>query len=308
MKTVGEWEQTDQEQTWEAADSTQPTEPSESAETAELLEAFMKVAPYLNDLISDDVTVGVYDTEKLLMNIPGKTFALQVTPGDPLQEGDIITTAIRTNTHQSMIVPKELFGFPLIARAVPLHDKQGLVVGGVGIGSSMERANVLYEITANLSSVVEQVSATTNSMASEISKLNEQMRGISVQAKDVSDSTGEIEQIALAVKKIADQSNILGLNASIEAARVGEAGRGFAVVANEVRNMASNSRENAEKIKHTTDSIRELIEHLQTSIELINQTMESQASATQQISATMIEVSDNTQKLADLAEEAFQSK
>lgn len=290
MNTLEEWEQT------------------ETEKKADLLEAFIKVAPYLNGLISDDITVGVYDTEKLLMNAPARTFSLQVTAGDPLQDGDVITAAIRTDSPQSMMVPKELFGFPLIARAIPLHDEAGRVIGGVGVGSSMERANSLYEITANLSSVVEQVSVTTQSIATEIGNLNEQMRAISVQAKDVSESTGEIEQIALAVKKIADQSNILGLNASIEAARVGDAGRGFAVVANEVRNMASSSRDNAEKIKKTTDSIRDLIIHLQTSIELINQTMENQAAATQEISATMVEVSDNTQKLAELAEEAFLTK
>ncbi|MFS0554879.1 methyl-accepting chemotaxis protein [Brevibacillus sp. 179-C9.3 HS] len=275
---------------------------------AELLEAFIKVAPYLNDLITDDITIGVYDTERLLRNVPAKTFSLQVKPGDPLQEGDVITNAIRKNAKQAMMVPKELFGFPLVARAIPLHDQNGKVIGGVGIGSSMERDNELYEIAANLSSVVEQVSATTQEMAVQIGNLNEQMKAISEQANDVSQSTTEIEQITLAVKKIADQSNILGLNASIEAARVGDAGRGFAVVANEVRNMATDSRTNADKIKRTTDSIRELISLLQNSIELINQTMESQAAATEEISATMVEVSDNTQKLAGLAQEVIQIK
>lgn len=283
------------------------TEHSES-ERAELLDAFIKVAPYLNDLLTDDITIGVYDTEKLLRNVPAKTFSLQVKAGDPLQEGDVITNAIRKNAKQAMMVPKELFGFPLIARAIPLHDKAGKVIGGVGIGSSLERANELYEIAANLSSVVEQVSATTQEMASQIGKLNEQMHVISEQANDVSQSTTEIEQITLAVKKIADQSNILGLNASIEAARVGDAGRGFAVVANEVRNMATDSRSNADKIKRTTDSIRDLISLLQNSIELINQTMENQAAATEEISATMVEVSDNTQKLAGLAQEVIQIK
>ena len=62
-----------------------------------LLDAFVKVAPFLNQLIQDDVTVGIYDTEKLIINIPGKTFSLDVKAGDPLQEGDIITDAIRQN-------------------------------------------------------------------------------------------------------------------------------------------------------------------------------------------------------------------
>lgn len=66
-------------------------------ETADLLDAFVKVAPYLNSLVQDDITIGIYDTEKLLVNIPAKTFSLNVKAGDPLQEGDIITDAIRSN-------------------------------------------------------------------------------------------------------------------------------------------------------------------------------------------------------------------
>lgn len=62
-----------------------------------LIDAFVKVGPYLNDLIHDDITVGIYDTEKLIINYPGKTFSLNVKPGDPLVEGDIITKAIREN-------------------------------------------------------------------------------------------------------------------------------------------------------------------------------------------------------------------
>lgn len=92
-------------------------------QTHSLLDAFVKVAPFLNSLIQDDITIGIYDTEKLIVNIPAKTFSLNVKPGDPLQKGDIITDAIRMNQKKTSMVPKELFGFPLIARAIPLHDE-----------------------------------------------------------------------------------------------------------------------------------------------------------------------------------------
>lgn len=111
----------------------------------ELLQAFVKIAPLLNGLVQDDITVGIYDTEKLIINIPGQTFSLNVNPGDPLMEGDIVTNSIRSNAPLSAVVPKELFGFPLIARALPLHDEQGNVIGGVGIGTSLEKANKLLK-------------------------------------------------------------------------------------------------------------------------------------------------------------------
>lgn len=52
-------------------------------QTHSLLDAFVKVAPFLNSLIQDDITIGIYDTEKLIVNIPAKTFSLNVKLGRP---------------------------------------------------------------------------------------------------------------------------------------------------------------------------------------------------------------------------------
>ena len=271
----------------------------------EVINAFVKIAPLLNELIHDDVTVGIYDTEKLIINIPGKTFTLNVRPGDPLVEGDIVTKAIKTNRPLSAVLPKELFGFPLIARALPIHDDQGKVIGGVGVGTSLEKANKLFEMAESFSAIVEQTAASIEDISESVTQLADRVTDITGQMKDVSSSAEQIGQISSVVKGISDQSNLLGLNAAIEAARAGEVGKGFSVVAEEIRKLATNSKENVNQINDITKNIHGLLVTLNQAFGEINSLTDTQSGSIQEFSATIQEISVKAQELAQLAEESL---
>lgn len=268
-----------------------------------MIDAFVMVGPLLQSLVNDDITVGIYDTEKLIINFPAKSFSLNVSPGDPLVEGDIVTNAIRQNQNIAQAVPAELFGTDIVARAIPLHNEAGQVVGGVGVGISIERAQQLSDISSNISSVVNDVTQTVQSMAESISDLAENMTVVSEKAVEVNKRTEAIEQVSIVVKDLADQSNLLGLNAAIESARAGEHGKGFSVVADEIRKMATNSKTQATEIQTMTDNIKQIISTLNESIQEVNAESDSQSGAIEELNATMEEINSNVHTLAKLAKE-----
>ncbi|GGC80400.1 methyl-accepting chemotaxis protein [Vreelandella lutescens] len=84
----------------------------------------------------------------------------------------------------------------------------------------------------------------------QVASLQQMMRLLTKQAEQIGNMLAEIDHITF-------QTNLLALNASVEAARAGEQGRGFAVVANEVRKLAGNTQQTAERIRHSVAAITE---------------------------------------------------
>ncbi|MDR2370471.1 MAG: methyl-accepting chemotaxis protein [Treponema sp.] len=108
----------------------------------------------------------------------------------------------------------------------------------------------------------------------EISSGEEQSRQINDIVGDIGREVGKIAEMLALINKIAEQTNILSLNAAIESAHAGQAGAGFAVVADEIRKLAESTRENADRIKEELAGInrktQEALTASGTSVEMFN--------------------------------------
>jgi methyl-accepting chemotaxis protein len=135
-------------------------------------------------------------------------------------------------------------------------------------------------------------------LAGEISRIQENMVEIARTVDDFVKSTQAITGMTQEVRDIADQTNLLALNAAIEAARAGEAGRGFAVVADEVRKLAEKSGKSASEIDSVTRSIMTQSSAVQAAIEAGERSIETSTALAGDVEAVLAHSRDTVERSA----------
>ncbi len=169
-------------------------------------------------------------------------------------------------------------------------------------------ASAAEELTASIQEIGRQVAQSTK-IASDAA---DQARTTNGEVEALADAAQRIGDVVTMIQDIAEQTNLLALNATIEAARAGEAGKGFAVVASEVKQLATQTAKATEEIRQQINDIQnatggavQAIAQITTTIEEVHgiasgiaAAVEEQSSATQEISRNVQEASASTSEVS----------
>lgn len=267
-----------------------------------ILNSFVVVAPYINKLTNTDFAVSVCDLEKCLIYVPSEKQDHMIRSGSPHVKNSVSYESIITGKKVVRRVGSEVFGFPYIAIAIPIHDEEGKITGSVAFTEAVDRQDLLLALADNLHDTMQQMVSITEVISDNSIKLKDVGENLSLITNDSLSRVKDTENILGFIKLISNKTNMLGLNAFIEAARIGNEGSGFKVVAEEIRNLANATNEyvkNADKVvKELRDSTSRITERLD---ELLNISAH-QIDINNYISGLVKEINERAEKLKENAQ------
>jgi methyl-accepting chemotaxis protein len=190
--------------------------------------------------------------------------------------------------------------------ANPIFNDQGEVIGSIVISESIERYDSFKEMASNLTDSLSSLASTSEQISAQAEEIAALSRKVTQSSQESQKRAKETDEVLGLIRNISSQTNLLGLNAAIEAARVGELGRGFGVVAEEIRKLASGSAESIKKVEQITkliqtasDASLQQTTQIEGGINQIAEAMGQIAASIQQINAMALKLDQFANQLMD---------
>ncbi|MDE6639009.1 MAG: hypothetical protein K2K63_00600 [Acetatifactor sp.] len=222
----------------------------------EKLTQIVELLPVIKQLFDHDVYLSVLDRNGIIQgfSVPdGVVPVLSVGQvfNDPSGAFDEV---IRSGKRKHNYLPEEVMGEAFEGELVPVRDGVE-VVGCMVCTYSVDLKKQMSEIANQFQESVKGIDGSIHAVISGIDSLFHMLTEMDRMANGVESDVKNAVEVVNKVSSNASRSNMLALNASIEAARSGESGRGFAVVANEMGKLAKDSGGSATEIKDTLNTI-----------------------------------------------------
>ncbi|MDD2212538.1 MAG: methyl-accepting chemotaxis protein [Clostridia bacterium] len=273
-----------------------------------MLDYLIKVAPLVNQFIASDLGVAICDKAKWLLYIPAYSLDVKIKVGDPVLSGGAAYLAMQRRGRVLVEVDESLYGVSYIAVGFPIIDNEGEVLGAIVTSENMQRKEMLFDLARGIQGFLQNIQASIQEIAAEAQALSATSQELRSVAEDATVKVESTAGILDTVKQISKRTNLIGLNASIEAARVGEYGRGFNVVANEVRNLSQMTNRSTAEIGSIVRLIKEAINSIANATQVVSEVTQSQAEKLSGINLILEEFRGLSEKLVQTADDLLENK
>ncbi|WP_338452397.1 methyl-accepting chemotaxis protein [Niallia oryzisoli] len=251
----------------------------------ELMQALITITPWIAEIMQTDMGFAVTDKEKFIIQKDGKTVKLNISPGDPVNPKSAMADAMRTKKPAAKNMDASLYGIPVRIYGYPLLDEYRNVIGSVGIAKNIETWTGLNKSAFELAESSNEVGHIIDEFIKVASQLNNDSIMLQGKADEINNKFKTTNQILDSIKSISSQTRLIGLNAAIEAARIGEVGKGFGVVANEIRKLSGHSNDASVEIEKTLRELQINLQNITEEVTAINATVINQLEKAKEINS-----------------------
>jgi len=180
-----------------------------------------------------------------------------------------------------------------------INVSESLTVIQANLKTNIENLKSITSATKSAAELSNNSRANINDAVGELHTLNEQVSTNNANIDELANQTNSITSVIELITDIADQTNLLALNAAIEAARAGEHGRGFAVVADEVRKLAERTHKATSEISVSIKSLQQGMNEIQSSSDEMKETVDATTTKIEEFETTLVELSDGSEHIVD---------
>ena len=271
------------------------------AQSPLVIDDYIRMAPCITELL--DVGVFISDLKEIVYYRPSKTFDLKMQIGLPVKSGMASYTAIHEHRRVVMRKDNSYSGQAFIMVVMPLVNEKREVIGTLAITEPVDRQDKLKALSLKLGDGIGTLASTTEEISAQTQEIAAMAEKIVESNQESQARVNETDQVLRLIRAIAGQTNLLGLNASIEAARVGEQGRGFSVVAEEIRKLAATSTDSIKRIEHIIKGVQDDSRTTHANICEIRNTLVQIATAIDHYTQTIQETTLLAEQLDKISEE-----
>ncbi len=268
----------------------------------EVLNAFNIVLPYLPYFFDNEASIAITDTEKYLNSQPCAAIPLSNAPGEPIRSGGTAYKAMRDGNIAISEVPKEVYGTAFKNYVVPIKNRYGKVEGCVMVAKSLSRRDELLNYSKHLSEALQQIADVTVNFAQKLQTIVEMNSEASHLIDEAQNNVNSTDKIFGFMNQVTSQTNLLGINASIEATRAGADGKGFKVIAQEIRKLSETSRQSVGKIDSLLEAVNKSVKDICEMTAKTSEIISTESSAFSQIAASVQELSADAKLLEAMAD------